>query len=143
MSVEADIVIVGGGAAGVGAARRLASSGLTTLLLEASMRLGGRAFTQEIRALDLDVGCGWLHSADRNSWATIAKSAGLSLDQSRAAWGVQYRDLGFPPSEQAAAWQAFEDWTKRLASSPPASDVAADALEMREPIRIPSHPVAG
>ena len=133
MSVEADIVIVGGGAAGVGAARRLASSGLTTLLLEASMRLGGRAFTQEIRGLDLDVGCGWLHSADRNSWATIAKSAGLSLDQSRAAWGVQYRDLGFPPSEQAAAWQAFEDWTKRLASSPPASDVAADALDPANP----------
>ena len=133
MSVEADIVIVGGGAAGVGAARWLASSGLSALLLEASPRLGGRAFTQEIRGLDLDLGCGWLHSADRNSWAAIAKSAGLSLDQSRAAWGVQYRDLGFPPSEQAAAWQAFEAWTQRLASSPPANDVAADALDPGNP----------
>ena len=103
MSFEADIVIVGGGAAGVAAARRLASSQHSSLLLEASSRLGGRAYTHEIRGLDLDLGCGWLHSAERNGWATIARTAGVELDQSRAAWGVQYRDLGFPRSEQAAA----------------------------------------
>ncbi len=129
MSTEADIVIVGGGAAGVGAARRLGSSGLSILMLEASSRLGGRAWTQEIRGLDLDLGCGWLHSADRNAWAVIAKHAGVRLDESRAAWGVQYHDLGFTPGEQAEAWQAFESFTKRLAHSPPASDRAADALE--------------
>ena len=128
MSADVDIVIVGGGAAGVGAARRLAGSGLSTLLLEAGSRLGGRACTQEFRGLDLDLGCGWLHSAGRNSWVTIARSTGISLDESRAAWGVQYHDLGFTPAEQAEAWQAFESWTKRLASAPPATDCAADAL---------------
>lgn len=129
MSTDVDIVIVGGGAAGVGAARHLASSGLSTCLLEATSRLGGRACTQEICGLDLDLGCGWLHSADRNSWAAIARSAAIPLDQSRAAWGAQYRNLGFTAAEQAAAWQAFESWTKRLADAPPASDCAADALE--------------
>jgi len=128
LSADVDIVIVGGGAAGVGAARRLAGSGLSTWLLEASSRLGGRACTQEFRGLDLDLGCGWLHSAGRNSWAAIARSTGIPLDQSRPAWGVQFHDLGFAPAEQAEAWQAFESWTKRLASSPPASDNAADAL---------------
>jgi monoamine oxidase len=129
LSAEFDIVIVGGGAAGVGAARRLAGSGLSALLLEASSRVGGRAFTQEIRGLALDLGCGWLHSADRNAWSAIAKSAGIGLDQSRAAWGVQYRNLGFTPAEQAGAWEAFETWTRRLASATPPSDCAADALE--------------
>jgi monoamine oxidase len=129
LSTDVDIAIVGGGAAGVGAARRLARSGLSVQLLEASSRLGGRAWTQENRGLDLDLGCGWLHSADRNAWAVIAKHAGVPLDQSRAAWGVQYHDLGFTPAEQAEAWQAFESWTQRLAHSPPASDCAADALE--------------
>ncbi len=129
MSTVVDIVIVGGGAAGVGAARRLAGSGLSTLLLEATSRLGGRACTQEIRGLDLDLGAGWLHSADRNSWASIARSAAIALDQSRAAWGAQYRNLGFTAVEQAAAWQAFESWTQRLAATPPASDCAADALD--------------
>jgi monoamine oxidase len=129
LSTDVDIVIVGGGAAGVGAARRLAGSGLSTLLLEATSRLGGRACTQEIRGLDLDLGAGWLHSADRNSWATMARSAAIPLDQSRAAWGAQYRNLGFTAAEQAAAWQAFESWTQRLAAPPPASDCAADALD--------------
>ncbi len=129
MSTDFDIVIVGGGAAGVGAARRLAGSGLSTLLLEATSRLGGRACTQEIRGLDLDLGAGWLHSADRNSWAAIARSAAIPLDQSRAAWGAQYRNLGFPATEQAAAWQAFQSWTQRLAAAPPAGDCAADALD--------------
>jgi monoamine oxidase len=129
LSTEFDIVIVGGGAAGIGAARRLANSGLSTLLLEASSHLGGRAYTQEIRGLDLDLGCGWLHSADRNSWAAIAKAAGVPLDQSRAAWGAQYRNLGFTPEEQAEAWKAFESWTHRMAHAPPASDCAADALD--------------
>jgi monoamine oxidase len=128
LSADVDIVIVGGGAAGVGAARRLAGSGLSTLLLEATSRLGGRACTQEIRGLDLDLGAGWLHSADRNSWAGIARSAGIPLDQSRAAWGAQYRNLGFTAAEQAEAWKAFETWTQRLAATPPASDCAADAL---------------
>ena len=80
MSADVDIVIVGGGAAGVGAARRLADSGLSTLVLEAGSRLGGRACTQEFRGLDLDLGCGWLHSAERNSWAAIAQATGTPLD---------------------------------------------------------------
>ena len=100
---------MGGGAAGVGAARRLAGSGLSTLLLEASSRLGGRAHTQEIAGLDLDLGCGWLHSADRNSWAAIARAAGTAVDQSRAAWGAQFRNLGFTQAEQAEAWKAFAE----------------------------------
>ena len=129
MNADVDIVIVGGGAAGVGAARRLAGSGLSTLLLEATSRLGGRAWTQEVRGLDLDLGCGWLHSADRNAWAGIAKATGVPIEQSRAAWGVQYRNLGFTPGEQAAAWKAFEAWNQRLAQSPPATDCAADALD--------------
>lgn len=129
MIADVDIVIVGGGAAGVGAARRLAGSGLSTLLLEASSRLGGRALTQEVRGLDLDLGCGWLHSAERNAWAQIATATNIPIEQSRAAWGAQYRNLGFTLEEQAAAWKAFEAWTLRLAQSPPAGDRAADALE--------------
>lgn len=128
MSSDVDIVIVGGGAAGVGAARRLAGTGLTTRLLEAGTRLGGRGWTTEIGGSTLDLGCGWLHSADRNSWVEVATAAGIPIHRTRAAWGSQHRDLRFPPAEQAAAWRSFEEWEKRLAAHPPASDVAADAL---------------
>ncbi len=43
-----DVIIVGGGAAGIGAARRLADLGVSAVLLEASSRLGGRAHTQDL-----------------------------------------------------------------------------------------------
>lgn len=131
--MSAEVVIVGGGAAGVGAARRLARSGLETRLLEAGSRLGGRAWTHEIAGLDLDLGCGWLHSADRNSWVAVADEAGIPITRTRAAWGAQHRNLGFPPDQQAAAWQAFEAWNQRLTRTPPASDRAADALEPGDP----------
>jgi monoamine oxidase len=123
-----DIVIVGGGAAGVGAARRLARSNYSTLLLEAGARLGGRAWTQDISDLHLDLGCGWFHSAERNAWIAIAEKTGVPIDRSPAQWGHQYRDLGFPKPEQTKARQAFEAWMHRLERSPPASDCAADAL---------------
>jgi monoamine oxidase len=128
MSGEFDVLIVGGGAAGIGAARRLAASGLSTLLLEASARLGGRAWTCEIAGYPLDLGCGWLHSGDRNSWTAIAEASGIAVDRREPAWGVQYRDLGFPQAEQTAAKHALEVWRDRLSIMPPASDCAADAL---------------
>jgi monoamine oxidase len=128
MNTDFDIVIVGGGAAGIGAARRLAAGRLSTLLIEASDRVGGRARTEKAAGLPLDLGCGWLHSADRNAWACIAEASGFLVDRRKPAWGVQYRDLGFAPDEQVSARQALDAWKKRLAQIPLATDCAADAL---------------
>jgi monoamine oxidase len=132
-TTDFDVVIVGGGAAGIGAARRLAASGLSALLLEAGSRLGGRGWTHEIAGLELDLGCGWLHSAEKNAWAGIAKAAGIPLHRGPAAWGTQFRDLGFSAAERSAARQAFDAWTQRLASVAGASDRAADALDANGP----------
>ena len=127
-NTDFDVVIVGGGAAGIGAARAVAASGRSALLLEASSRLGGRAWTLVIAGHRLDLGCGWLHSADRNSWTRIAEEGGTIVDRRLPAWGVQHHDLHFPPSEQAAARNAFAAWRRRLSIAPPPSDCAADAL---------------
>jgi monoamine oxidase len=124
-----DVVIVGGGAAGIGAARHLASSGLAVLLLEADARLGGRAWTLQVAGLPLDLGCGWMHSAEKNAWVGIANGAGIQLDRSRAAWGTQYRDLGFTRAEQAAAHQNFDGWLHRLPQVRNTSDRVSDALD--------------
>ena len=129
MNLDADVVIVGGGAAGIGAARRLARFSLATILLEADSRLGGRAWTQDVAGLHLDLGCGWFHSADRNAWVRIAEAAGIPIDRRLPQWGVQYRDLGFPKADQVKARQTFNAWMQRLEHSPPPSDCAADALD--------------
>lgn len=126
---QVDVAIVGAGAAGVGAARVLAGGGLSVLMLEATARVGGRAHTAAMAGVPLDLGCGWLHSAERNGWTAIAGTAGVPIDRTRAAWGRQYRDLGFSPADQAAAGEAFAAFDRRLRTAPPDSDRAADALE--------------
>jgi len=129
--LSTDVVIIGGGAAGIAAARRLAQANLSTLLLEAGSRLGGRAWTHDVAGLNLDLGCGWFHSAERNAWVGIAEAADVSIDRSPAQWRVQYHDLNFSPADQAAARRAIATWHGRLESSPPPSDCASDALEPR------------
>lgn len=106
----ADAIVVGAGAAGIAAARRLHDAGLDVLLVEAGNRLGGRARTAHIDDMALDLGCGWLHSAKRNPWTRLAESYGFTIDRSPANWRGQWRDLGFPPEERDAYRQAWIRW---------------------------------
>ena len=129
MSAERDVVIVGAGAAGIAAMRRLAVSRLSSIVLEATARVGGRAWTCDVAGMRLDLGCGWLHSADRNPWTRIADAAGFAVDRRAPAWGRQYHDIGFSQTEQAAARRAYAAWEQRMELTPPKSDCAADALE--------------
>ncbi|WP_226579081.1 flavin monoamine oxidase family protein [Acuticoccus sediminis] len=124
-----DIVIMGAGAAGVGAARRLAAAGVRATVVEALPRVGGRAWTVEAAGYPLDLGCGWLHSGDRNAWTRIAGEIGMPVDARTSAWGRQHRELGLARGEQEEARRAFNAWSERLADAPPASDRASDALE--------------
>ncbi|MFK0331950.1 flavin monoamine oxidase family protein [Rhizobium sp. NPDC090275] len=129
MMEEPDVVIIGAGAAGTGATRTLAKAGLKTLVLEALDRKGGRASTKTAAGSVVDLGCGWLHSGDRNPWTRIAGEIGIAVDRQPSAWGGQFRDLGFTPSERDEAHTAFERWTDRVSTTPPLSDIAADALD--------------
>ena len=124
-----DIAIIGAGAAGIGAARRLAGTGLSVVVLEALPRLGGRAWTYLKDGLPLDLGCGWLHSANRNPWAGLATEAGFVVNRQRSAWNRQFGLLGAPASEWRAAGEAFNAWSQRLTDQPPSNDCAMDAVE--------------
>ena len=104
-------------------------SRLKTVVLEASARVGGRAWTHRLAGAPLDLGCGWLHSGERNAWARVAETMGVAIDRRTAAWGAQYQDRGFSPAEREAARRAYAAWTARLETAPPPSDCAADALE--------------
>ena len=56
MRADVDVVIIGAGAAGVAAARRIAASHLSATVLEATARVGGRAWTCEVAGVQLDLG---------------------------------------------------------------------------------------
>ncbi|HEY4920405.1 MAG TPA: FAD-dependent oxidoreductase, partial [Xanthobacteraceae bacterium] len=88
---ETDVVVIGAGAAGVAAARRLADADIPVVVLEARNRIGGRAWTMRGAGVPLDLGCGWLHSADENEWAAVAATAGFTLDRTPPPWGARRR----------------------------------------------------
>ncbi|NTJ11518.1 flavin monoamine oxidase family protein [Rhizobium lusitanum] len=130
MISEPDVVIVGAGAAGIGAARRLADRGLSIVMLESMPRIGGRALTEKTPVGPLDLGCGWLHSASRNPWTTIADQAGYGIVRGESAWDKPFEGRGFSPAEQGEARRSFNEWAERINGAPPASDRASDALDL-------------
>ncbi len=114
-SGNVEVVVVGAGAAGIAAARRLHDAGVSCLLVEARQRLGGRALTFiDESGFALDLGCGWLHSANRNPWCDIAKAQGASIDKSLPAWMRPSLEFGFSRAEQDEFGEAMGSFFARL-----------------------------
>ena len=114
-----DIAIIGAGAAGIAAARALRCRGLAVTVIEARDRVGGRAHTVQAAGFPLDMGCGWLHSADENPLAALVEPQGLTLDRTPPPWERQAFDREMTPAEQAefrAAFAAFEDRVEKAAA---------------------------
>ncbi len=128
---ETDVVVIGAGAAGVAAGRRLAAARVRTVVLEARNRLGGRAWTLRSGDLPLDLGCGWLHSADQNEWAAIAATLRFTVDRTPPPWGARRRTIGFPAGDLGDFRAASDRFFARLEGAAQASEdrPAADFLE--------------
>ncbi|HEY4204290.1 MAG TPA: NAD(P)/FAD-dependent oxidoreductase [Xanthobacteraceae bacterium] len=129
---DIDVAIIGAGAAGLGAANALKGSGLSVLVLEARDRLGGRSHTiLPAPGVMFDVGCGWLHSADRNSFVAIAATLGFEIDKSRPPWRDESVNVAFPPRERADFIDALDDFYERCEDASDAADdsVASEWLE--------------
>jgi monoamine oxidase len=112
---EVDVAVVGAGAAGLAAAHELAAARLDVLVVEARARIGGRAWTlSEGQPCPLDLGCGWLHSADVNPWVKIAEELGFTIDKSPPPWARRSREIGFAPGEYEEFSRASELFWDRL-----------------------------
>ena len=112
MKCETEVAVIGGGAAGVAAARRLHDAGIDCLIVEARDRLGGRAFTATHAGYAIDLGCGWLHSADTNEWTQIARAQGCHIDETPPPWARS--SLGFRLGEQHDYREAFDEFEARV-----------------------------
>jgi monoamine oxidase len=106
---EVDVAVVGAGAAGIGALRRLvATGGITVLGLEARDRVGGRVNTISPAGFALDRGAEWLHSADRNPLAPIARQLGFTVHRRPPEWTSRLSRSGASP-EAEADWLAARE----------------------------------
>ncbi|NNJ76925.1 MAG: FAD-dependent oxidoreductase [Anderseniella sp.] len=90
MSDQPDVVIVGAGAAGVGAGMELKRCGVPFVILEASGRVGGRAYTDKTSLpYAWDKGCHWLHCADVNPLVAESDRVGAQyLKGGREDWNA-------------------------------------------------------
>ncbi|HEY3848573.1 MAG TPA: NAD(P)/FAD-dependent oxidoreductase [Acetobacteraceae bacterium] len=132
---DADVLVIGAGLAGLGAATALRERGLAAIVLEASDRIGGRAWTAYPEALGgvwFDMGAIWLHTAEHNPLVPIAQAAGEALLRSdelrRKRTFVGTREA--TPAEYAdydRSWDRYEATADDLLRSLPDAPLAAVA----------------
>jgi len=73
----ATVVVVGAGAAGLGAAERLKKAGVDVLIVEGRNRLGGRVHTDSSLGVPVELGAGWIHGDDGNPLSDLAERFGV------------------------------------------------------------------
>jgi pseudooxynicotine dehydrogenase len=133
--VSYDIIVIGGGFAGVTAARETARGGAKTVLLEARDRLGGRTWTYRWNDTDIELGGGWVHWHQPHVWSEITR-AGLAVelgeDAQVAGWFVgDERHPGTLPERDAIAergWNQFVDGVEDALPLPHDPLFASDRL---------------
>ncbi len=105
---ETDVAVIGAGAAGLAAARRLHDHGIDLLLLEARERIGGRAYTLQSYdgSLPIELGAEFIHGLP-----AVTLSLMQECGEERMDTGSRYvRDYD---REFEEAWDLW-DWTERI-----------------------------
>ncbi len=77
---EADVAVIGAGAAGIAAARRLVAAGRKVVVIEASGTIGGRcASDHAMFDVSFERGARWLYNFDISPLPALARQAGLRV----------------------------------------------------------------
>jgi len=116
---DVDVIVIGAGAAGIGAARELARLGRSFVVLEARDRVGGRVHTDTSLGEPFDAGAEWLHFFERNPWTDLARELGVPTQAGR--WGDLLRNykagVRLPDAAIEARRAGFRDLFERLEDS--------------------------
>lgn len=130
---DPDVVVIGAGAAGLSAARRLMAAGKSVVILEAADRIGGRAYTEATRlGVPFDHGCAWLQGPADLPLVSLARERGYTLlDHDNATEALFVGDRRANAAERRAyysTWGKIEAALERAADR----DVAASAVIPRD-----------
>jgi pseudooxynicotine oxidase len=130
-----DVIVVGGGFAGVTAARECALQGRSVLLLEARDRLGGRTWSANWAGVPIEYGGAWVHWHQPHTFSELTRAGlkvELSDDAERAGWYVgNQRRAGTIEERDAIArrgWDRFVDGVLEALPAPHEPLLALDRL---------------
>jgi monoamine oxidase len=112
---QRDVVVIGGGVAGLAAADVLAELGARVVLLEARSRLGGRIWTRRVQGwpCPIELGAEFVHGR-MPAVIELAREAGLALAQIPAVHLERRRGK---LREMGEVWKRFEALTRRMKST--------------------------
>jgi monoamine oxidase len=97
---EADIVVIGAGAAGIAAARRIQAANRKVIMVEADVRLGGRCWTDSATFdVPYDRGARWLHNPETNPMIRLARNAGLDISAAPLGQKIRIGQRNARPGE--------------------------------------------
>lgn len=133
-----DVVVIGAGAAGIAAARRVIASGKTVQVIEAADRIGGRAYTEsDTFGVPYDHGCAWLQGPADLPHMQAAQDLGAALqDASNAGEAFYVGDRRATYTEQSQSDRAY---ARLYAALDTDADVSAASLA---PLKQPMDAVA-
>jgi len=123
-----NIAIVGAGAAGLAAAKELEQMGRDYLLLDASHRIGGRAYTEELApGVPFDLGAHWVMAPSVNPLVPHARDAQLALEAADEHYTAAryFEERDWLPDD---AFQEFNEyWERQFAALAKAMDNNGDS----------------
>ena len=101
----ADVVVIGAGMAGLGAAAALQSDGVRVQVLEGRNRIGGRIHTSRLWKEPVDLGASWIHGARGNPLTELARDFDIPTAVTNFRKIVTYDVDGAPLSVNGRAFQ--------------------------------------
>ena len=123
MKPSSDVAIIGGGFAGLAAARVLAQHGASVVILEATERLGGRARTieQQHEHLPVELGPEFVHGHPEAT-VDLVRQAGLEIEEISEHHFVR---RGRQLSDGDDVWQQFGELLEDAEHAPSAESAGA------------------
>jgi monoamine oxidase len=145
--MDADVIVIGAGAAGLAAARVLARASLRTIVLEARDRIGGRVLSQPTAraVLPAELGGEFIHGPAAETMGLLREIGSAAITTGGEGWAVdgngvlrpEERDFGSSAGIFSGVYELPEDETverylQRFADDPARRQAASEAQMFAE-----------
>ncbi len=145
--MDADVIVIGAGAAGLAAARSLARASLRTIVLEARDRVGGRVLSEPTAraVLPAELGAEFIHGPAPETMAILREIGSAAIATGGESWVANSagllehddRDFGssagiFGGARELAEDETVERYLRRFANDPVQRQAASEALVFAE-----------